>query len=187
MMENSKLLSPWLSSARELKQVRNVVFCGLMCALAIVLNSVATIRLGPFIKIGFSGMPNRVVDMLFGPAVGAAFGVVLDFLKYFSNPDGPFFPGFAISAMAGGIIYGYAFYNHRITLLRVAAANLLVKLFVNVGLNTFWLHMLYNKGILAIVPARIVSNLIQLPVDTLLYFLLLRAVKRILSDRMAAR
>ncbi len=63
--------SKWISSVREFRSTRVVVFCGMMCALAIVLNYTSTIRIGDYIRIGFSGIPNRVVDYLFGPFVGA--------------------------------------------------------------------------------------------------------------------
>ena len=172
----------WIRSIRELRQVRNVVICGLMIALAIVLGSVATIHIGPYIKVGISGVPNRVIDMMFGPAVGAIFGAVVDVLKWMVNPDGPFFPGFTVSAAMGGLIYGYAFYRHRITIPRVLIANLIVKIFVNVGLNSIWLNMLYNKAIIALLPSRIISNLVQLPVDTVLIFTVLTATRRMLAQ-----
>ena len=71
-----------LSSLHELKSTRNVALCGLFAALAIVLGMVATISIGPYIRIGFSGLPNRMVEFLFGPVVGCFFGGALDILKY---------------------------------------------------------------------------------------------------------
>ena len=45
-------------------------------------------------------------------------------------------------------------------------------------MNTLWLDMLYGKGFLAILPHRIVSNLIQLPIDTIVLFAVLSAVEK---------
>lgn len=64
----------------KFKEVKVMTFCGLMAALAIVLGKVATIKFGPYIKVGFSGLPNRIVDYLFGPVVGAIFGGALDII-----------------------------------------------------------------------------------------------------------
>lgn len=175
--------SKWISSVREFRSTRVVVFCGMMCALAIVLNYTSTIRIGDYIRIGFSGIPNRVVDFLFGPFVGAVFGGALDIIKYFLTPTGGFFPGFTLTAMLGGVIHGYILYRRRPTLARVFAAQLLVKVLLNCGLNTLWLQMLYGQGFMAILPGRIVSNAVMLPVDTLLYYIILQAVDRYIRPR----
>lgn len=71
----------------ELKATHNLVLCGLMAALAVVLNYTTSIFITPNIRIGFSGLPNRVVEYLFGPYVGAIFGATLDILKYLLKPD----------------------------------------------------------------------------------------------------
>ncbi len=80
------------SSAKELQDLRKLVFCGLMAALAVILSATTTIKLGPYLRIGFSGYPNRIVEYLLGPVIGSLFGGVLDILKYFlADGDGMFF------------------------------------------------------------------------------------------------
>lgn len=166
------------ASFREFKELRTVLFCALMAALAIVLKSVASIEVGQYIRIGFSGMPNRVVDYLFGPVTGAIFGGTLDILKYLVKPVGPYFPGFTLSAVTGSVIYGIFLYRKPLKLWRIAAAEFFVKLLVNCLMNTVWLTMLYGKVFEEIVWARIVTNMIMLPVDTILLFAVLQAVQK---------
>ena len=166
----------WIASLGEFKKLRVVTFCGLMAALAIALNYVASIEIGHFIRIGFSGLPNQAVSFLFGPTIGAIFGGVLDFLKWFLKPTGAYFPGFTVSAVLGGIIYGLLLYRKKPTIKRVFLAHLLIKVFVNIGLNTLWLSLLYNNAIAVILPERILSNAIMLPVDTIICYLMLKAV-----------
>ena len=180
MAENERFMdgSLWLRSLGEFKRLNVVVFCGMMCALAMVLNMVASISVGPYIRIGFSGLPNQVVAYLFGPAVGGIFGAVLDIIKYLIKPEGAFFPGFTVSAALGGIIYGAFLYRRKLAIARVFAAQLTVKVFVNLLLNTLWLNMLYGKGFMAILPGRVVSNAVMLPIDTAIMFLMLQAVDR---------
>lgn len=175
---NEVRVNRWIGSLREFTQLRNVVFCGMMAAIAVILGYVATIRLGQYIRIGFSGLPNQVVDYLFGPAIGAIFGAALDIIKWFLQPTGDFFPGFTISAALGGIIYGYAFYKKNVTVKRVLIAQLIVKIFVNIGLNSLWLKMLYDQAIIALLPGRILSNAIMLPIDTFITYVMLKAVDR---------
>ncbi len=168
----------WIDSLKEFKSLRNVVFCGMMAAIAVILGYVATIRFGQYIRIGFSGLPNQVVDYLFGPAIGAIFGAALDVIKWFLQPTGDFFPGFTISAALGGIIYGFAFYKKNVSVVRVLTAQLIVKVFVNIGLNSLWLKILYDQAIVALLPGRILSNAIMLPIDTFITYVMLKAVDR---------
>ena len=180
MAENERFMSGslWLRSLGEFKRLNVVAFCGMMCALAMVLNMVASINVGPYVRIGFSGIPNQVVAYLFGPAVGGIFGAALDVIKYLIKPDGAFFPGFTVSAALGGIIYGAFLYKKKVTLPRVFASQLLVKIVVNILLNTLWLNMLYGKAFLAILPGRVISNAVMLPIDTAIMFFMLQAVDR---------
>ena len=61
MAENERFMSDslWLRSLGEFKRLNVVAFCGMMCALAMVLNMVASINVGPYVRIGFSGIPRR--------------------------------------------------------------------------------------------------------------------------------
>ena len=165
-------------SLNELKSIRALTCCGMMAALAIALNYVASIDLGQYIRIGFSGLPNQIVAYLFGPVTGAIFGGMLDIIKYLIKPTGPFFPGFTISAALGGLIYGLFLYRKKLSVWRVIGAQFFVKVFVNIGLNTLWLKLLYDKAVLAILPGRILSNAIMLPIDTFIMFIILKMIDR---------
>ena len=89
----------FLDSAKELKKTSALAVCAMLAALALILNSVASINIGPYVKIGFSGIPNQLMDYLFGPVSGCLFAGVLDLVKFFMKPDGPFFFGFTFNAM----------------------------------------------------------------------------------------
>ena len=168
----------WLGSLREFRSIRVVAFCGVMCALAVILRAVATISLGPYLRIGLSGFPNQVVDYLFGPAAGALFSGALEVIKFMIKPEGVYFPGFTLSAVLAGVIYGTILYRRPLTVTRVFVAHLLVKLIVNLGCNTLWLVILYKKAVWAIFPSRAMTNLICLPGDVLVTYLLLKTVER---------
>lgn len=122
-----KLKELYQQSLQELCHTKTVVLCGLLAALAIVLSMVASIQLGPYIKIGFSGLPNRIVEFLFGPAVGCLFGGALDLLKYVLKPDGPFFFGFTFNAMLSGLIYGTLLYRRPVSIKRIVIAEFFCK------------------------------------------------------------
>ena len=51
-MEKTKNM--FLTSAKELKTTSTLAVCAMLAALALILNSVASINIGPYVKIGFS-------------------------------------------------------------------------------------------------------------------------------------
>ena len=166
---------------QQLKITHNLVLCGLMAALAVVLNYTTSIFITPNIRIGFSGLPNRVVEYLFGPCIGAVFGGMLDILKYLLKPyGGAFFFGYTFNVMVAGIIYGTILYRRPVRLWRIFIAEFLTKAIVNCGLNTLWLAVMNGNAFLAILPARVIKNIIMLPIDTVILFFTLTFVSRLL-------
>ena len=184
-----KLKELYQQSLQELCHTKTVVLCGLLAALAIVLSMVASIQLGPYIKIGFSeprsdgGSNAKLANILeFGPAVGCLFGGALDLLKYVLKPDGPFFFGFTFNAMLSGLIYGTLLYRRPVSIKRIVIAEFLVKLVINCGLNTLWISMLYGKGFIALLGPRVIKNVIMLPIDSFILFFALTYAKKIAAQ-----
>lgn len=103
------LIEKMKESASELKDTRKLTTVAMLIALAVILGFFATVQLGDFLKIGFSFVPNELTAMFFGPAVGGIMAGVSDILKFIVKPTGQFFPGFTISAILGGMIYGFVF------------------------------------------------------------------------------
>ena len=176
---NPKLYS---DSFKELKVTHNLVLCGMMAALAVVLNYTTSIFITPNIRIGFSGLPNRIVEYLFGPWVGAIFGAMLDILKYLLKPDGgAFFFGYTFNVMVAGVIYGFVLYKKPIKIQRILIAEFMTKAVVNCGLNTLWIAVLNGSAFMAVLPARVIKNIIMLPIDTAILFFTLTFVAKLLS------
>ncbi len=172
----------YLNSFKELKVTHNLVLCGLMAALAVVLNYTTSIFITPNIRIGFSGLPNRVIEYLFGPWVGSIFGATLDILKYLLKPDGgAFFFGYTFNVMVAGVIYGSVLYKKPVRIWRIFIAELLTKTIVNCGLNTLWLAVLNGNAFMAILPARVIKNIIMLPIDTAILFFVLTFVTKLVN------
>ena len=55
-----KIRKLYADSIMELKVTKNMVICAFMAALAVVLSYTTSIEVGPYIRIGFSGLPNRI-------------------------------------------------------------------------------------------------------------------------------
>ncbi len=169
-----KLATLFTQSYQEIKQLRTVTICGLMAAIAIALNAFTSIEIGNYIKIGFSGIPNRIVDCLFGPVVGGCFGGALDIIKYLVKPTGVFFPGFTFDAILAGLIFGSFMYKKPLSLPRILIAKLTVVLVCNIFFNTLWISLLYGKAFMALLPARLLKNAVMWPIDSLILFMVIQ-------------
>ncbi len=163
-------------SARECRNVRTIALCGLFAALAFILESFS-IQVTSYIKIGFSGVPNEMVDFLFGPVTGCFFSAAMDVFKWMVHPTGPWFFGYTLNAFLAGLVYGTFLYKKPVRIWRIAAAKLVVAMAVNVGLGTLWNSMLYGNAFWAILPARFVKNLVMWPINSLVLYLILKVLE----------
>ncbi|MDO4333427.1 MAG: folate family ECF transporter S component [Eubacteriales bacterium] len=171
-----KFAALFTDSAQEFKNVRTIALCGLFAALAFVLESFS-IQLTNYIKIGFSGIPNEMVDFLFGPVVGCIFAAVMDVFKWMVHPTGAYFFGYTLNAFLAGLIYGSFLYKKPIRIWRILAAKLLVAIIINVGLGTLWNSMLYGNAFWAILPARFIKNIVLWPFNSGVLYLILKILE----------
>ena len=155
---------------RGLKETRKLIYCALLIALQTALNTLAAIPLGSTIRITFGYLAVAVNAVLLGPFPAMAGAMIADLIGCVLRPMGPFFPGFTLSAGMGGLIYGMMFYKKDVKLWRILAAKLMIDIIVNVLLNTLWLKILYGNAFFALLPSRLIKNLIQYPVDVLLLY-----------------
>lgn len=171
-----KFVTLFTDSAREFKSIRTIALCGLFAALAFILESFS-IQVTNYIKIGFSGIPNEMVDFLFGPVVGSIFSAVMDVLKLAVHPTGPWFFGYTLNAFLAGLIYGVFLYKKPIRLWRILAAKFLVAMIINVVLGTIWNCMLLGNAFWVIVPSRFIKNLVMWPINSLILYMLLKILE----------
>ncbi|MDR1017121.1 MAG: folate family ECF transporter S component [Lachnospiraceae bacterium] len=162
-------------SLDNLRKVNSLAIMAMLLALNVILGYF-TLQLGDLVKIGYSFIAVELSSMFFGPTSGMIVGGLGDLLKYIIKPTGPFFPGFTISAIAGGLIYGLILYKKPVTLKRIALANGLNCFFVNMVLNTVWLAMLYNQAYIAMVPARFLKQIIMYPIEVIMFFVVYKVL-----------
>jgi len=141
-----------------MKKTKVIVFMSILTALNVLLTHVVPLIQTDFVRISFGFIPLSLGSMLFGPVIGGIGGAVSDLLGMVVAPKGPYFPGFTLSAFLSGAIYGLFLYRKPKNLARISLAVLSVAIFINLGLNTFWLTILQGKGFLALLPARVLQN-----------------------------
>ena len=173
------IITKFSSSARELKSLRSLMGIAVLVALSVVL-SLYSIPISPSLRIGIGFLVTAVQGMLFGPVAGAIGAGMADIIGYFIKPDGAFFFGFTITAMLGAIIYGLFFYQNKGSLLpRVIISKTFINLTVNTLLNTVWMSMLLGKAVNVLIVPRFIKNLIMLPFQIVLLYVVLVVVDRL--------
>lgn len=165
-------------SARALRRTQTLALTGVMLAAQIALSSYGSIRLTDSLWISLGHLALAPTAMLFGPVVAGMQGALSDILSYILRPSGPYFPGFTLSALLGGVIYGMALYRAKPTPARIVIGRLAVVVLLNILLNTVFLVMLYGASRLATMPVRAFKSLLQWPVDCVLLLAVCRLVRR---------
>ena len=165
-----------------LKNIRTLTIAALLVALSVVVGFFK-LPISEVLEIRFSAVPIAVAGALLGPGIAAMVGALADIGGFIIMPTGPFFPGFTVSGIISGIIFGIFLHSRgsaRVNIGRILTAVILNTVIVNMLLNSLWLTILYGKGgFIAVVSARIVKELVMIPVNTILIAAILNSVVRI--------
>ena len=170
----------WLASLKAMKALRTQTLCAMLLALAVVLDYVGGFYVTATIKITPSYLAMAVTGALLGPFPAMLNGGLCDVIMWLIKPAGAYFPGYTLSGILGGLIYGVCLYKRKGRALYIGAGlgKLLVNALINVGLNTCWSAIFTGKAYLVLLPARALKNLIAWPVETFLLILVLLALEK---------
>ena len=172
----------WADARAQLKNVRMLTLAGIITAASIVLESFPIYLLGTSLKIYFSFLVISLGCYVYGPAVGILVGFANDTLGFLISSFGePYFPGYLITAMLSGLIYGALLYRQRITVLRLVVVRLVINYGSNVLLGSVWKAMLYGKGYYYYFTTGLVKNTTMLPIEVLLMVLMFQLALPALS------
>ena len=125
----------FVDSWHELKKTKVLAVTAMLIAIGVILDFCFSLQLTESIKIGFSGIPNELTSMMFGPVVGGIMGGIGDILKFLIKPTGAYFFGFTLNAILGPVIYGIFLYQRPVKFGRILAAKITVSLLVNLLLG----------------------------------------------------
>ena len=155
------------------KHIIIITCLALLIAMDIVLTRFLAINT-QFLRISLGMIPVALAGAAFGPVWGGICGAVGDVLGMLIFPSGAYFPGFTLTAALTGIIYGLFLYHKEDThaLRNVLIASILVCIGCNLLLDTLWLNIMYGSGFIAILPARIIKCIVNIPVYTALILVL---------------
>ena len=166
--------------------VQDLVKGAFLAALSIVLTRFLSFIYLETIRIGFGGIPIILSGLLFGPVVGGITGVAADLIGVLINPMGTPHLGFTLTSALEGIIPGILsiyFMKHYkngrpFTFLRILLTVLLVVMGSSLILNTIWLSQLYGKGFMVLLPPRIISAAINVPIHSFLIYIIIKNLRK---------
>ena len=144
------------------KTVQKITILGMLVAAQVIAGRFISISL-PIVTIGFVFLPVAVTGILFGPLWGGIAAFLGDLITALLGPYGYFLP-MGLSAFLTGAIYGIFLHRKPAGIWRILSRALRL---ISVFLQTFWLTLLTGKAYLVLLPARIIQNLITIPVSVI--------------------
>lgn len=163
----------------KLKDLRVLTTAAMLTAIAVVLGFFK-IPISNLIELRFQSFPIAISGALFGPAIGAIVGIITDVGGYIVKPTGAFFPGFTVSSAITGVIFGLLLKSKssKIPLLgRIFVAMAINTVITGLLLNTLWLSILYGNPFQVVFLARLPKELVMLPINTAIFYIILIPVK----------
>lgn len=150
--------------------VKSYSIIGALVAMEIILSRFLSIHTWN-LKIGFSFVPIVVTAMLFGGVYAGLVGAIGDIIGAILFPVGPYFPGFTITAFLNGVIFAF-FLKKKPTFMNIVISVLLVQIVGSLGLNTFWISMLYGSPFWPLFATRIYQTIIMSVVQIVVTYVL---------------
>ena len=170
------------------RALRMLVLLSMLTAMEIVLSRFLSINAWN-LKIGFSFVPIVIAAILYGPIGGMCVAALGDFLGAILFPIGPYFPGFTLTALLTGLVFGL-FLSEKRKKAKWYAVGIILSVLINqlifsLLLNTYWISVLYGNPYFATFLSRIPQCAILMPVQIAMIFAIAPALRRI-SGRITA-
>ena len=170
-----------------MNKIRKILISAFLLASCIVLSRFLSIRT-PIISIGFSFVPLMLVAIILGPKYSILIGGLSDLIGALLFPTGAYFPGFTLSGLLTGLIYGLFLYNkdklivNKKYLFKLIISVVLVTFLVNGVLNTIWVIIITNNAAKIIIPIRILKQLIMAPIEVITMYLLTKSLENKINE-----
>ena len=167
-----------------MSKLKKVILAALLLATTVVLSRFLSIKT-PIIVISFSYLPIMLSAILLGPFYSTLIAALSDLIGALLFPFGAYFFGYTLSSTLAGLIYGLLLYkgkkefSNKNFIIRLIVSTLLVIVVCNTLLNTLWIYITTKKALVAILPTRLLKQLIMLPIQVVSVFFVDLGLKKI--------
>ena len=158
------------------KAIQRLTISAMLLAVSVILGFFK-IPISQVSEIRLQFVPVAAEGILFGSLYGGILGGLSDILCYIVRPTGAFFPGFTISSIVQGVIYG-AVLHKDCSKRRILLAVILDTVAVSLILNPIWLMILYGNSFIVVFAGRIIKVLVMFPINTVLIIVISKLISR---------
>ena len=171
----------WLDAAKEFADIKMLVIAALIIALRVTLKMIK-IPLAPNLEITPAFLANALGAMIYGPVVGAFGALISDFLGVMMSGQTYFVP-YALTEIAGTVIFAMYFYRAKITPTRVILSRfsicLIVNIFMTIPIDNLYQQFMYGYHNTVLTLPRILKNLFMFPIESVVLTLFLSIMQPI--------
>ncbi|MEJ6348159.1 folate family ECF transporter S component [Holzapfeliella sp. He02] len=168
---------------KSLSNINFVVIFALMVAISVVLQKITFGT--PITQVGLGFIGTALMGRFFGPVwagIGAGLADVLN--SIILGVLGGFYPGFTLSAIATGVIYGLFLYRQHLADnwkngWRIIASVLVVTVVVYMVMNTLWITHMTNGNFAHLFGIRLPKQLILPWIQMLILMIITIALDRV--------
>jgi ECF transporter S component (folate family) len=165
-------------------KVKKIVLGALLLAVLIIFERLVSVHT-PVLRVSFAYVPIMLSGIFLGPAFAGGIAALGDVIGALLFPKGAFFPGYTLSALLTGVIYGLFLYrtkSNRAFLARLIIANALVLVFIHTGLTSLWIAITLKRAFSVFAAPRIVSAALLFPIQvSTMYFLKITLADRVVK------
>lgn len=155
----TSLIKPLAMVNFRFSSVQLIAFGAIFMALRVVLGFFE-INIGDSYRITFSPIPVTLASYMLGPVVGGIIGACGDIITLIVHPTGGINFGILLAKTLWGVLMGLFLYNKPVTILKSIVANFVTILVCNVIITTSSLCIAYGYPLMAILPVRLITNII---------------------------
>lgn len=153
-------------------RVRDLAMLGLLTALQVILGNMLSVQFYTH-KIVFTFVIIALTARLFTPWATAISSALAGFLGMIIFPKFAFFPGFILTYLCVGLVFGYCLQN-KVTLLRIAIACLLTFFGFYYLMNSMWLHIMYGISYKVLLITRLPQEIVMFVVAVVILSIMFR-------------
>ena len=161
--------------------VEFITITAMLTACQVVMGNLLQVALlGKQFNFGF--VPVALSGALMGPVSAMIVGGLGDLIGSNLFPQGAYFPGFTLTNILVGFTCGMILHGRKPSWLRCIAATVISLVCLNLPLNSLWLSIIgavEGRGFWTWLAVRAPNYLVEVPVNTVLCYLLLQAMKRV--------
>lgn len=157
-------------------KTKTIIVSGLLIALQMILSRFCSISAWN-IKIGFGFVPIVLAAILYGPVSAGVVGGLSDFLGAILFPIGPYFPGFTLTAVLTGIVYGIFLHGKNRSAGHILFSVTIVQLGLSLLLNSWWISILYDSPYVPLLATRIIQCAVLAPIEFIVTGILLKGAR----------